>query len=211
MAVHELLDGDFGALPQAEAGEQGRELRLIFDAIRARCAGPGARLHDERITDPPTETGDLLRVASTHGLGGRDPRIAKGLLHRRLVAAQVRGPHRRPGEPGGFPHAGDRKDVRFDRSLEAIHGPPPMDLVHGVREGALVAHGADLLVAGEPPVQVGAERLERGFAHRGHLGADFVQTAHEVLLVSGKQGFDEHDVHCFANNSGEKLHFEGPT
>ena len=99
----------------------------------------------------------------------------------------------------------------FDRGLEAIHGPSAVDFVDGVRERALVAHGADLLVAGEPPVQVGTQRLRRGFAHRGHLGADFAQAAHEVLLVSGKQGFDEYDVHCFANDSWGKLHFGGPT
>ena len=101
--------------------------------------------------------------------------------------------------------------MRFDRGLEAIHGAPPVDLVNSVRECALIAHRADLLVAGEPPVQVGAQRFQRRFAHRGHFRADLVQTAHEVLLVSGKQGFDEYDVHCFANDSGEKLHFEGPT
>ena len=193
--VDELLDGDLGAVIDAATGDRLVELVGSVDPLGAGCAGPGGGLEDDREPDLGGEVAHVLTAARPYRAGARNSGGAQGLLHRRLVAAQVGRVHRRPRNVTRLPSAGGGHHVRFDRRFQAIHPQPSLHSAHNVDEAAFIDDGRHLLVVREPALDVVAEPVGGPLADADHRGTDVVQSAHELLLVVREARLDEENVH----------------
>ena len=91
-----------------------------WSSTRVVSAAP-APLRGLRISGNPTafaksRTWSALSAAVDAAVGTPDG--AQRVLHRRLVAAEVRRAHRRPGDGARLAHLRDRQDVRLDGGLQ---------------------------------------------------------------------------------------------
>jgi hypothetical protein len=85
--------------------------------------------------------------------------------------------------------------VGLDRRLEPIDGSTALNETHGVQHGLLVADVLHLFVVRQPAAKVVVERGLAALADGRHGGAHLGERANEELLIDGKTGLDEDDVH----------------
>ena len=196
MALDELLDRDIRRSTRAKLGERAVELGIQVHPARARRAGGGARLEDERVPHRRGERADLGRAACRRGLRGRDAGVAQRLLHRRLVPAQVGGPHRRPGDAARLARLRGGHGVCLDRQLEGVDPHLALCEPDRIDERADIGDVADLLVVEHPVLQVRVEIVEGALPDPDDGRARCGKPAHELALIQWKRRLDEDDIHA---------------
>ena len=194
VALDELLDGD--GVGVTERDESGVELGVVVDAGRAQCTGAGPWLEDQWVADVAGELPGLVGGVDGGGRGRRDPRLAQGLLHRRLVATE---PGRADGGAGYAAPLADRRGghlVRLDGRLEPVHPHLVLCPADGGVQLLLVGHVGDLVVGAHLAAQLVAEVPLGRLAHSDDAGSHARQRSDEPALVVRKGRLDEDDVHA---------------
>ena len=196
VALDVLLDRDRADTLVAEVRQHVAELLLVVHPGGVGSAGTAAWLEDQREPDGAREVLDLLDVVGRGRRGGRHADGAERVLHRRLVAAQPGGAHRRPGDGARLAHLGDGHDVRLDGGLQPVHPHVVLDPPHRVGHRADVDDAAHPVVVPHPAPELVVEHLLRRLADADHLGADRGQCPDELALVPGKVRFYEDHAHA---------------
>ena len=138
VALDELLDGDLGAVVDAAAGDRLVQLVGAVDPLGARRPGAGGRLEDEREADLGGEVAGRRRRTGAGRRGAADAGGAQHVLHRRLVAAEEGGAHRRPRDAARLAHAGGGHHVGLDRRLQRSTLEVLLHPAHDLVQAALV-------------------------------------------------------------------------
>ena len=196
VSLDELLHRDRVDTLGAEGLQHLAELGLVVHARGVRCPCTAARLEDEREPHSTCELLDLLGVVGRGRRGCRHPRCAQCVLHRRLVAAEVRRAQGRPRDGAGLAHLSDGQDVRLDGGLKSVDPGTILDPPHRVSHRTDVDHAGHLMVMPHPTPQLVVERPLGGLTDPDHLGTDRGQRPHELTLVPGKGRFHEDHSHA---------------
>ena len=195
VALDELLHGDrFGALA-AEDSQRVVEADGVVGPHRVQGAGAAARLEDQREPDLLGERAGFGGAADRGRGGGRYPRLAQHLLHRRLVPAQPGRPHRRARDRARLADLRRRHGVRLDRGLEPVHPQLVLHPADRRRHGLDVSDRTHLLVVVQPALQLAVKRAGGILADADHGRPGAGQRAGEVPLVVWEERLNEDHVH----------------
>ena len=148
VSLDELLDRDSAPRSTRLRAIAASSSSAVFDPYGAGRAGAGARLDDEREADSVGEArGRRRRCRAAADRGARDAGRAQRLLHRRLVAAQVRGAHRGARDRGA-PRARAAAAMTCASTVASSRSTHirALDPAHGLDQRALVDDRRHVLV-----------------------------------------------------------------